>query len=298
MANELSTVAKTGSSVYCTLKSSSAKLWSTSANRFVSDMRPTDSNYDGEYNIPLSEQGSTGLFLGDMPSGLASDTLTIEFFSGSSGVLYDAFIRGGTFNWTGSGAVSQIASALTSLPFVKNYGQITGLTRDTFLLGRIISISAAIESYCRREFSLQAYVETIDGPGSTELLLPQWPVASATQVVANFNSANPVTIPGDNLIVNTKSGIVSVKPTSSLCQWFGYSNQGVQITYAAGYSPIPSDVQEICAAAVMLQYNKIGQDSSLSQEQIGDYRRVSRPDAQQLLTDDMKATLRRYRQAL
>ena len=102
------------------------------------------------------------------------------------------------------------------------------------------------------------------------------------------------------MIVNARTGVVSVQPNSGYPTWFGYGNQAIQVTYSAGYSPIPADLQEACASMVKNAYlNAVGQtDVTLSMEKIGDYQRISRADVQKLLTDDIKDTLNQYKQSV
>ena len=294
MANEITTNATTGSSVYAIIRNGLMNVWNGSG------FEAWNASDYSTYIVPLTEQGTSGFFVGSIPAGInTADTLTIEIYSGA-GTLGDTFISGGTLNWSGSSIIDDdpIGTALTSLEYVKDYGQITGSTYDTFLQNRINSISVAVESYCRRTFAITTYTESIDGCGSTELLLGQFPVVSVTQVVVDQYGSQPTTIPGSSFIVNTKNGIVSVKPTATYSPWFAYSNQGISVTYQAGYDPIPFDIQEAVAEMVMNQFYKLGTDVTLSQEQIGDYNRTSRADVQQLLTDDIKHTLNHYRQGI
>lgn len=189
-------------------------------------------------------------------------------------------------------------SALTTISYVKEAGGITVNTYDTFLTDRINAVSTAIESYCRRSFAIQSYTVNVDGAGTTELLLPQYPIGTVTQIVKDFYSSQPTTIPGSALIVNNSTGIISVAPNGGYNPWFGYGNQNIQVTYTAGYSPIPDDLQEACAQAVLVAYNRMGKDLTLSMEKIGDYQYINKSDVMKLLPDDIMATLNYYRQSI
>lgn len=289
---DIETTALTGSSVHAIIRNSVAQPWNGTAFEVWNDA------HYASYLVTLTEQGTSGFFAGSIPVGINEpDTLTIEIYSGPGTLGSDTYLTGGTLEWSGSSVIVPfVGTALTSLAYVKDFCQITGTDFDTFLQNRINGVSAAIESYCRRTFALQTYTDNIDGPGSTTLLIPQFPVVSVTQVVTGFYDPNPTTIPGSNFIVNKKNGIVSMKPSSTYSPWFGYSDQGIQITYQAGYSPIPADIQEATASMVRNQYLNIGQDVTLLMEKIGDYQRTSRSDVQKLLTDDIKETLNNYKQ--
>ena len=294
MLNILSTRTTSGSSVYAIIRNSSLQVWSTSSSSFVSW---ADANY-AQYVVALTEQGTSGFYSTNLPSAITiADTLIVEYWQGS-GTENDLFIAGGqdtTFNSSGS------ALALTSLAYVKDYGQITTTTWDVFLTNRIFAVSALIQSYCNRTFPVQTYTEDYDGPGSTTLLLHQWPVQAVSQVILDQYYPLPTTLGSSDIVVNANKGIISVSPSSVGQKWFGYGDQNIQVTYTAGYSTIPNDIQEAAAAMVLLAYAKMAggnyTDLTVSQEKIGDYQRVSRADAQSLLTDDVKQTLNHYKQS-
>lgn len=295
MSYDLETHATTGSTVYVIIRNSTAQVWSVHDTAFVTW---ADAHYS-YYPVSMTEQGTSGFFYASMPAGInTAGWLAVEFYIGA-GSEGDTFLTGGSLYWTGSSVGNlDTGTALTSLTYVKILGNITVGTYDTFLQSRIYAISKAIESYCRRVFAQQAYTATVDGAGSTELLLPEYPVAGLTQVVVGVNDVSPVTIPAGSLIVNNKTGILVVNRTSTYSPWFPYGFQNVQVEYTAGYSPIPSDLQEACAEMVLNAYLKIGQDVTLSMEKIGDYQRISRADVQKLITDDIKETLDRYKQSI
>jgi hypothetical protein len=294
MSYDIETRAPTGSNVHAVVRNSSALIWSNTANAFVTYVAANWANY----LVPLTEQSNSGFFYASMPSGITiADTLSVELWSGPGvSEAGDSYITGGYIQWNGTGNVNNITgSSLTSLSYVKDYGQITVNTYDTFLSNRIVAASTAIESYCNRTFAVNNYVEYYDGAGSTEILLNQWPVTGVTQIIADVYGTTPTTIPSTEFVINTKNGIVSIKPSSTYSSWFGYGNQNYQVTYTAGYNPIPNDLQEACAAIVMNQFYKIGTDVTLAVEKIGDYQRTSRTDVQRLITEDIKTTLNRYR---
>ena len=97
-SSELRAVGYTGDTVYGHIMNSSGQRWNGSAFEDY-----TGSNY-ANYDISMTEQGSSGVFLGTFPSGL--DGATYEFFCyrqlGASPATGDPVIGTGKILWNGS----------------------------------------------------------------------------------------------------------------------------------------------------------------------------------------------------
>src|SRR5271170_1325274 len=164
--NELQTRAAVGSTVYAIVRSPSAQPWNTSTLAFENW---TDGNY-ANYAIACTDEGSSGFFVGSMPTAITiSGTFSIEFFiqAGGSPAESDLFNAGGPLQWDGSAEAGDITSGnLTSLAYVKDYGNITVSTFDSYLSNRILAVSAAVERWCNRTFAITTYSEVLDGSGA------------------------------------------------------------------------------------------------------------------------------------
>lgn len=294
--NELNTIATSGSSIYAIIRNSSNQIWQPTTSTFVTEVDGDFANYP----ISLTEQGATGFFSADFPTAITESGVYLIAIYKGAGSEADPFVSGGTINWNGSGESSDMTGdMLTSLDFVKDFGNITTSAYDNYLTNRIKTASAAISSWCNRTFPLTNYTDYIDGPGSTTLLLPHTPVSAITSITINAQSDQPTVISGENVIVNSDTGIVSIKPTATQIGWFSYdyfsAQQGIKVIYAAGYDTIPLDVQEACAQVVMNRFNLRGANVTMTSEKMLDYQYTRRSDAQKLLTEDIQATLFKYK---
>jgi hypothetical protein len=284
--------APTGNNVYAIIRNQSVQVWSTESNEFVNWV---DANYS-QYVYPLAEQGTSGFYFALLPTDLTQvGPLSVEYFIGS-GTNLDQQNGGGTFWWNGSSVTPTppTGPALTSLSYVKDVGQIQTSLYDSFLQNRIYAISQAVLDFTHNNFFLQDYVEILDGPGSTELLVSNRPVTSVTSVITNYYSTYGSTYESDQLLFKP-NGIISVMPGQTVSYWFDYQPQSISVSYSAGFEEIPLDVQDVVANAVMRAYYRAGTDQTLSSESLMEYSRTSRMDAGQLLNQDDKIVLRKYR---
>lgn len=137
-----------------------------------------------------------------------------------------------------------MTTALTTRAEFKSYAGITNTKWDTVIDALITQASAAIERECNRIFGVTSYTEQYDGTDTALVLtLRQYPVVSVTDVrddAAREFAATSV-IDSTNYYVDTAAGIIRFDG------WRlqrGYGN--IRVTYSAGYSTVPSDIQLAC----------------------------------------------------
>lgn len=103
MSNELRGATSTGETCYALVLNSSGKFWNGSAFETFSG-----SNYSN-YDIAVTEVGSTGIYSGDFPVGVTSSG-TYEYFikrqQGGSPAADDPISNTGKIDWTGSSVIS------------------------------------------------------------------------------------------------------------------------------------------------------------------------------------------------
>jgi hypothetical protein len=301
--NELQTSTITGSTVYAVIRSSAALVWNVSTSMFENFTNADWSNYI----VPLTEQGTSGYFVGNFPTLITTaDSFGIEFYSGA-GTESDVFIAGGILNWNGTASTfAPTGTNLAALTYVKNYGNITVSTYDGYLTNRIVAASAEIVNYTNNNFTLANYTDIYDGPGSLTLKLANWPVTAVTSVTLEYGSNNPTVVPGANITIDSANGMISYLPSATFVPYFPYGIQNIQVIYSAGYANIPVDVQEAVAKivmnkfAIMLAGNVVtggGGDMTMSSEQMTDYKYTRREDANRSISNDIMATLFHYKDA-
>lgn len=145
------------------------------------------------------------------------------------------------------------AADLTSLAQVKTWLGLTDpdQTEDDALLSWLISAASAfISTWCGRDFTSQGYIETRDGTGNCRLPFINTPVTAVSSLMIDNRPipiGDPVLMPG-----------YYFTPTMLLLNGFsftrGYGN--VVITYTAGLSTIPLNLEQACIELVGLRFRE------------------------------------------
>jgi hypothetical protein len=176
------------------------------------------------------------------------------------------------------------ANALTSLAAVKEYLQIdsTDTSQNSLLDFLINSASMAIESYCRRKIKDVSYAdEEYDGSGTRNLNLRQFPVSSITSI-----KIDDVALDISEYKFKKSSGIVN-----RLKALWPKEFQNIKVSYTAGYSSVPADIELACKHLVKFYYKTDVADFSTT---FGEGV-VMRPEA---WPKQVKALLSSYRKVL
>lgn len=184
-------------------------------------------------------------------------------------------------------------SDLTTLVSLKEWLQIpTATTTDDALLSRLItSASAFMGAWLNRILTSASYTEQYDGNGGSVIQVANFPVTAVASV----------SVDGVSISASPDSGIVqSGFAFDDRSIWLvGYSfNRGhrnVKITYTAGFSAIPKDLEQACIDLVSLKYkgrDRIGQTSkSLGGETVAIFTTKD-------MTEDIKTVLNQYKNVL
>lgn len=140
--------------------------------------------------------------------------------------------------------------SLVSLEDMKtNLGE-TSTDYDAFLTQQLNLMSSVIQNYCRRVFAATNYVETlyrVDVPDSRRLMLYNYPVNSIASIVYDTNN----TLDPTEYRFNKSSGFILPLNTTPFT-WI----ETMVITYNAGYTTIPPEVEEVMYSIVGQRYNK------------------------------------------
>ena len=135
--------------------------------------------------------------------------------------------------------------SLTTLSGVNAYkGWTTGenTARDTQITAMIDGISARFETYCDRKFNSATYTQYYNGEGGRHLYLDQYPITS----IANIWSDASWVWGSGTLVSGTKYRIVQNGQGVVFYDTITKGEQNIKITYTAGYTAIPADLQEAC----------------------------------------------------
>ncbi|WP_051957231.1 head-tail connector protein [Bacillus sp. UNC322MFChir4.1] len=176
------------------------------------------------------------------------------------------------------------SNALTNLEAIKSYLKINSgqNTDDSRLEDLINSCSIAIENHCKRKFKEQTYSEEeYDGNGLKYLHLQQYPVKSVDSV-----TVDGILLSSDQYKVKKSNG--TLIRTNSI---WPQGDINVVVTYVAGYSTIPNDLELACKHLVMSYFKAdIASFSTTFQEGF-----VFRPEA---LPAQVKALVQPYKKVV
>lgn len=178
---------------------------------------------------------------------------------------------------------------LTNLAAVKSHLKIQpGTTAyDTPLNNLIAQVSAAIETYCNREFKSTAHSDRFNGEAQPQLCLSNYPIISVTDIREDgtraFSAAS--VIDTSSYYVDSVTGIVNF---DRYRPQIGFGN--IQVNYTAGYATIPKDIELVATKVVAATFEKRGSDGKTN-ESLGNYS-VSYEAGE--WPEDVKAVLEHY----
>lgn len=168
--------------------------------------------------------------------------------------------------------------------------EITG--EDTYLNRQIAAVSNEIATYCGRTFKAETITETIHYDWSFDgLSLSRFPVQSITSI-----SLDGTTVSSSLYTAQSTSGVIYALDSSS--DNVTWAAGRYVVVYVAGYSTIPSDLEQACISLVNARRSARGRDPSLRSEKIPDVWEASYWVAggnEYGLPPDIKTVLDRYR---
>lgn len=159
-----------------------------------------------------------------------------------------------------------VSYALVQLNQAKSFLNFKGSDSDMEFL--INSVTDYIEKRCNRRFKETTYSnEVYDGKCSNELVLRNCPITKMTSLEANYslqNSSNWEEIDKEQYWFDELTGIIT-KTTN-----FVRGKQNYRVSYDAGYSTIPYDVQFL-AMSLIKEFITVKDSGGIKQESLGDH---------------------------
>ncbi len=143
---------------------------------------------------------------------------------------------------------------------------------DALLAALIAAASAFIRSWCRRDFTVQPYIETRDGTGGMRLALTHTPVLSIDSLL----------IDGQPVPAAPAIGASGYFFTPTMLYLHGHRFRrgfgNVVISYRAGLVEIPADLQRACVELVGLRFRERDRIGLTSRAQAGETTAYSQAD--------------------
>ena len=168
--------------------------------------------------------------------------------------------------------------ALVSLADVKEALGILDNSQDSYLTNLINRATDIIEKYCNgRRFKETTYTnETYDGNGSQFLNLKHYPISAITSLQwrsGDFSSNNWDSI---------DSSMYTYLDIEGEIYYTGVFSRGIRnyrVSYTAGYSTIPNDLQQACITLISYLKNQT-KTSGMKSESLGEYSYTKDDDVQ------------------
>ena len=183
---------------------------------------------------------------------------------------------------------------LVTLSVAKEWLNVTDTSQDTLITRLIQAASKAVGNFLNRPNLLsQTYTETYDGTDSKMLCPLNFPITSVASLSIDGNPVSQVTdftTPG-----------FRVTPTSLLLngyQRFCRGKDNVAITYTAGYTAIPDDMQQACLMTLQSMVQVQNNDLTIGSESTGGYSVTYRPTGVGRVPEDAKDLLKTYKRVI
>lgn len=156
-------------------------------------------------------------------------------------------------------------------------------TSDDALLTRMITAASAwIDTYVSRPLAKASFTQTFDGVGGMRQCLPFGPIVSVESVRVDDIEIDSSRWRSDAYGVILKGG------------WFTRGFGNVEISYTAGYDPIPDDIVQCCIDIVAFNYRR--------RERIGHASKTLNGETTAFVTSDVppecKAVLEQYKRVV
>lgn len=152
-------------------------------------------------------------------------------------------------------------SNLIALGDLKTLLNIDDNQYDSLLKLLNTSVSSLIETYCDRHFSDGTYTEYHDGEGMPDLYTTEWPITSVMSIYDDVNRQfeSSSLIDSTTYVIYADEGRISIIPGSILYSQttFAEGVQNVKVTYRAGYTTIPADLQIMATEVIGKKYKNI-----------------------------------------
>lgn len=181
-------------------------------------------------------------------------------------------------------------SNLTTLANAKQWLGITSPDSDSLLERLISAASDYIQTWLNRDIALASYVSRRDGTGGTRLMLRNYPVVAMSSVVVDGQSVpfstdgiRPGYIFNDTSVMLVGNGYRFNR---------GYSN--VLISYTAGFSSIPTEIEQAAIELISLRYKEKDRIGIISKGLAGETISYTQKD----FTDSIENALKNYKKVI
>lgn len=207
MAKEISTVSTTGRVLYAVILNGAGQFWYTVGSAFEA----YNASHWASYAIALTEQGASGIYLGDFPAAAFGEYRVAIFVRvGGASAVGDTALATGTLRWTGAAEAPYVLADASGRVDV---GKVFGTAQTA---GDLIAGQNTIASYIDTEVAaIKARTD----------LIPNSPAAVGSPMTLGTDAVSAAALASDAVaeLVAAIFGQVSTE---------GYAADGVAPTFA------------------------------------------------------------------
>jgi hypothetical protein len=167
---------------------------------------------------------------------------------------------------------------LTTLQSVKTYTGRTSGTADDKLSALITACSGWVKSYLNRDILQATYTETINGTGTRQILLGNYPVTSVTALLVCDHDVT-------SYALSDGRRTISLAPGGGI---FDRDIANVSITYVAGFATVPADLEHVVCRLVAWGDAESGRLQQVSKSMGGEVVTFSQASAPSWALDSLK----------
>lgn len=249
-------------------------IWDTVSAAF--EVYANADNLTGRYNVTMTEQGTSGYYVGNFPTLItAAGRYNITYYTrtGLSGAFVYTYEASYNFEWDGS-AESEPTSPSSGINWItradfKLWAGIATTDYDTMIDLMIPFASAACNQYLDRTIKSTGHSKVYRGKVASAMSLNQYPVTALTDVTFDYYGTNPTVVSGTEFYVN-EIGTLRFKPSSIDRRHFG--SPFVKVTFTAGYTTVPYDLQMACMLVVKAQMFLSDDDQTVIAKDVKDIK--------------------------
>ena len=190
--------------------------------------------------------------------------------------------------------------SLVLLSEYKEILDITGNTEDEFVELAKYEVEAKVKSFLNRDLEVASYVEVYDGTGETSLVLNQFPINSVSKYEVYDGLDNSGVETWDELVQNSDYERLVIPTTKDrivlIGSLFPEGEQNIRITYNAGYSTIPYEIQQACKKLALLYYGEVKKTKTLGKTSVSEGSTFTKTTSYDLSAEDrILKSIEKYR---
>jgi uncharacterized phiE125 gp8 family phage protein len=182
------------------------------------------------------------------------------------------------------------AAWIANLTELKAHLGITDAAQDTFLENLTNRAYKILETYLGRVIKSATYTEYMDGDGTGELILNQFPIISVTSIHDDLDRdfTSTFLIAATDYVIYKERGVIKLFRNEGA---FQKGLQNLKVIYVAGYATVPGDLVDALIQMVEFMYNRSRTGGMQSQSLGG----KSETYDQSRIPAEVKRTLNSYR---